>query len=111
MDTQLAPDKSHREEGQSMMEEWEHLNATCQLMSKALSHMNTAKVEIFGGDFCVYVCVDSSRSHKTHYTTPSLTPAISVWENFQSVYTQLFLLITSLFYFSLKLSQTTNKVV
>lgn len=45
-----------------MMEVWERLNSTCQPMSKALSHMNTAKVEM-EGIFCVCVCVDTSRSH------------------------------------------------
>lgn len=44
-----------------MMKEWEHLNATLQLMSKALSHMNTAKVEIEG--IFVFMCVLTPQGH------------------------------------------------
>lgn len=91
------------------MEEWELLNSTCQHMSKALSHMNTAKVEMEG--IFVFVCVLTHRGHIKPNIQHLLSPAVSVWENFQSVYTKLFLLIVSLFYFSLKISQATNKVV
>lgn len=51
-----------------MMEEWERLNATCQTMSKALSHIRWR-----WRGFFVFVCVDTSRSHKkTKYSQQRL---------------------------------------
>lgn len=60
MDTELAPDKSI-ERGRTKHDGGVGAS-TCRRMSKALSHVNTAKVEM-EGIFCVCVCVDTSRSH------------------------------------------------
>ncbi len=93
-----------------MMKEWERLNVTCQLMSKALSHMNTAKVEMEG--ISVFMCVLTPQGHIKPTTQRLLLHQLYLCGKISRACTQnYFLLITSLFYFSLKLSQTTNKVV